>query len=172
MTGSEFANPAKQWIVSLQTVRLGDLRNVFHPWGASLPHHPPKHPTLCPPCSRRLQPFPLPQGPGGAPLGAPMRGCTDEARSRFTSQHAHVVRKGVHAARRAGGCAWQNFESSRCLAILCAGHPPERLKPVSRKRCSCMYSTYTYPFVGPASARSSLIQAARATEPPRNFVAI
>jgi hypothetical protein len=67
------------------------LAHVFTP-GTS-----PHHPTSCP-LSRRPPAFPS-AGPGGGPLDSPMQCRTDEARDRFTSQHAHVVQGGVHLLR-------------------------------------------------------------------------
>ena len=65
-------------------------------------------------------------------MDSPMQGHTDEARGRFTSQHAHVVPGGVHAAR-VFGMGWGEAETkskpSRCPALANFCYPSQAARP-------------------------------------------
>ena len=86
-----------------------DLRVACRP----PPQHdtPPPHlpPLLAPPGASSVFPVRFRRSKA-APLDSPMQGHTDEARGRFTSQHAHVVPGGVHAAR-VFGMGWGEAET-------------------------------------------------------------
>jgi hypothetical protein len=96
--------------LALASHSVGSLR-------ASCPSSLARHPTTPPPHLSPLAPgvpalaFAFARGP----LDSPMQGRTDEARGRFTSQHAHVVWRGVHAARKVRWGVWKKFDPSRCL---------------------------------------------------------
>lgn len=89
---------------------------------------PTRHPTTPPiryPLLLEVQhSLPLPQVQAGGRWTRQCKVTPDEARGRFTSQHAHVVQGGVHAARRAerGARNKKNVEPSRCPGSVIRTH--------------------------------------------------
>ena len=104
-------------------------RRMSSPPPNTIPHHPTSHPCLL----LELPVFPVRfRRSKATPLDSPMQGHTDEARGRFTSQHAHVVPGGVHAAR-VFGMGWGEAETkskpSRCPALANFCYPSQAARP-------------------------------------------